>query len=388
MLTGEPVRMRVLHIGKFYPPHKGGMESHLQQLCTSLQRTVDVTAIVSSEHSGTSQEVDQGVQIFRVGTHAVVWSAPICPGMPAAIRRVPADVVHLHHPNPAAVLSYFLSGHRGKLIVSYHSDIIRQAPLDWVFNPLLHRLLRRSRAVLSMSPNYLESSPILNCYREKCHVVPHGIDPADFSHADPASVSAIRQQYGPRIVLAIGRLVYYKGFEFLIRAMASVDGHLLIVGSGPLHAHLLHTAQALGIADRVTFLGEVEHVVPLYHAADIFVLPSVARSEAFGIAQLEAMACSKPVINTQLDSGVPYVSLNGISGITVPPGDSQALACAINTLLDNDALRLRFGAAGRRRVSEEFTLELMTQRMLGLYREVLCENEKAGTKVGAAIAPA
>ncbi|HXZ81849.1 MAG TPA: glycosyltransferase [Terriglobales bacterium] len=363
------------------------MESHLQQLCRSLRQYVDVTAMVSSEGSSTSREIDEGVQVLRVGTQAVIWSSPICPGMLAAIRSVPGDIVHFHHPNPAAALAYFCSRHRGKLIVSYHSDIVRQALLDSISIPLVHRLLGRAHAVVSMSPNYIETSPILRCYRERCHVIPHGIEPADFSQADHASVSEIRQRYGSRIVLAIGRLVYYKGFEFLIRAMANVEGHLLIVGTGPLRAPLEHTVQTLGIADRITFLGEVQDVVPLYHAADLFVLPSIARSEAFGIAQLEAMACGKPVINTQLDSGVPYVSLNGITGITVPPSDSQALACAINTLLDNEALRLRFGEAARRRVSEEFTVQIMTQRMLSLYQEVLCEG-KADTKIGSAVTSA
>jgi len=381
MLTGNSRRMRVLHVGKFYPPHKGGMENHLQLLCTSLQRHVDVTVVVSSEDRHASREIDRGVEIVRVPTRAVVWSAPLCPGMVAAMRAAAADIVHLHHPNPAAALACFASRHRGPLVITYHSDIVRQKLLNWALDPIIRRLLRRAQAVVSLSPNYIETSPILRACREKCHVIPHGIDPRRFSAADPADVGALRRRYGPRIVLAIGRLVYYKGFECLIRAMRDVDGRLLIVGCGPLRQQLENTARTLGIADRVLFLGEAENVVSLYHSADIFVLPSIARSEAFGIVQLEAMACGKPIVNTQLDSGVPYVSPNGVTGLTVPPGDSQALACAINTLLDNDTLRQKYGEAGRRLVAEEFTADLMTRRTLELYARVW--DGESGGKSGA-----
>src|SRR5208282_387744 len=162
-------------------------------------------------------------------------------------------------------------------------------------------------------------------------------------------------------------------FEYLIRAMAKVNGELIIIGDGPLRGFLENEAQAIGVRSRVHFLGEVQNtqLSAYYHASDVFVLPSVARSEAFGIVQLEAMACGKPVVNTQLDSGVPYVSLDGETGFTVEPRDSNALAVAISTLLDEHALRARFGAAARRRVEKEFNAELMARRTLDVYQEVM-----------------
>src|SRR6185503_13936130 len=120
-----------------------------------------------------------------------------------------------------------------------------------------------------------------------------------------------------------------KGFEYLVQAMEKVDGRLLIIGDGPLRESLMQQAKARGILDRVVFLGEISDISPYYHAADVFALASVARSEAFGIVQLEAMACGKPVVNTNLDSGVPFVSLHGETGLTVPPQDPDALAFAL-----------------------------------------------------------
>jgi rhamnosyl/mannosyltransferase len=152
--------------------------------------------------------------------------------------------------------------------------------------------------------------------------------------------------------------------------MKDVEGRLLIVGKGPLRGTLERLARNLGVSERVTFLTEVQDVRPYYHAADVFALSSIARSEAFGIVQLEAMACSKPVVNTKLDSGVPFVSPHGVTGLTVPPADAGALASAINTLLDDTALSARYGRAARLRVEQEFNLDLMTRRTLELYGEV------------------
>jgi rhamnosyl/mannosyltransferase len=167
-------------------------------------------------------------------------------------------------------------------------------------------------------------------------------------------------------------MVYYKGFEYLIRAMSKVDATLLLVGTGHLHDALLSEIGKRGLEGRVHLLGDVEsgRLPDFYHAADLMVLPSLARSEAFGIVQLEAMACGKPVVNTSLDSGVPFVSRNGVTGITVPPKDSDALASAIQLLLENEAMRKSYGEAARRRVHEIFTMEAVTDSLLGLYGQL------------------
>jgi len=348
----------------------GGMETHLQALCDGLRRDVDVRVIVSSSGRGHRVHRVNGVQVTRLGTVMTFAGAPICPGMATLIRESKADIVHLHLPNPAAVLAYLASGSRARLVVSYHSDVVRQRTLDAAFRPFLFSMLNRASAIIAATPNYIDSSPVLSRYRAQCEVVPYGIPLREFN-GPPVEVEALRARYGDRLIVSVGRLVYYKGFETLIEAMVGVRGHLLIVGNGPLREALGQKAVDLGVGDRVTFLGGVDGVAPYLHAADVFVLASVARSEAFGIVQLEAMACGKPIVNTSLDSGVPYVSRDGESGITVAPRDPLALAGAINTLLDDPELRRRYGDAARSRVEREFSQERMVERMLELYGEIL-----------------
>jgi rhamnosyl/mannosyltransferase len=181
----------------------------------------------------------------------------------------------------------------------------------------------------------------------------------------------VRAQFGSDLVLAVGRLVPYKGFRYLIAAMKSVAGNLVIIGKGPLEEDLRQYARELGVADKVHFLGLVPSVRPYYRAASVLVLPSISRAEAFGLVQLEAMAAGLPVINTQIDSGVPEVCPNGITGITVPPCDSTALANSLHLLMENEELRSRLGSAARVRVREEYRLDLMVDRTVGLYDEVL-----------------
>jgi len=364
--------LRVLHVGKFYPPHMGGMEIHLQTLCRELRKSLEVSILVANDGTRNIEECQDGIQISRAGVWLNLAGASICPSMTRKIREARADLVHMHLPNPPAVLAYLGSGHRGPLVATWHLDVVRQQGLARLFRPFEQLFLARCSALIASSPNYVESSPTLSAYRERCSVIPYGIPVEDFDQCDQAISTQIRARYGPRIVLGVGRLVYYKGFEYLVRAMAGVDAKLLLVGDGPLRGKLEEEARCAGAADKVVFLGEVsnERVAPYYHAADIFVLPSTARSEAFGIVQLEAMACGTPVINTKVDSGVPFASLDGQTGLTVPPADSGGLCKAINTLLTDSTLRARFARAAVQRVRQEFTVERMAKRTLDLYSTV------------------
>ena len=363
--------LRVLQVGKFYPPEEGGMETHLEGLCRHMRDRAHVEVAVAARSRKTVHEVIGGVSVTRAGTWATIRSAPLCPDLRRLIHDSRADVVHLHHPNPSAFLSYLASGHRGRLVVTYHSDVVQQRLLNIVFDPIVRAVLRRADAIIVSSQEYLDTSIMLERYRDRCVIIPMAIDPEGYAAADPAAVAAIRARHGDRIVLAVGRLVYYKGLEFLIRAMPNVRGHALIVGQGPMRDALAAEANALGVADRVTFLGHVPDTRPYYHAARVFALPSHLRSEAFGIVQLEAMAAGLPVVNTRIPSGVPGVSVHGETGLTVPPADPAALADAVNRLLDDPALATRLGAAGRQRVAERNTLEGMTERTLAVYADVM-----------------
>jgi glycosyltransferase involved in cell wall biosynthesis len=362
----------VLHLGKFYPPHVGGIESHLQTLCTELSKSMSVRVLVANDARRMRESLIDGVVIARHGSWVKLAGAPICPSMVTALRRTQADLVHVHLPNPGAVLAVLASGYKGSLIATWHSDVVRQRRLAKLFGPVQQHFLRRCDAIITTSRRYAESSRELAPFRAKCRVVPYGLQPGRYRSVRSAEVKAIREKYGAPIVLAVGRLVYYKGFEHLIRAMKQISARLLIVGDGPLRGSLQQLASALGIANKVVFLGEMqaEEITPYYHSCELFVLPSIARSEAFGIVQLEAMACGKPVINTDIDSGTPFVSIDGVTGLTVQPNNSDVLAKAIDALLHNEELRNKYGQAARHRVQTEFHLSKMVARTLDIYAQV------------------
>lgn len=370
-------RVKILHVGKFYPPEHGGMESHVHELVSELRDSVQQSVLVASKTRQGCKETVDGIPVTRLGAIMDFFGAPVCPTMINAIRSENADILHIHLPNPIAVMAYLASGFRGKLVFTYHSDIVRQKLLGSAFATILHRALNKSDAIIATSENYLKTSTVLAQHLDRCHVIPLGIPLERFRYPDPHIVDWIRNQYGPTIVVALGRLVSYKGFDHLLRAMTKVDGHLLLIGNGPLREELEALSRSLGIHERVTILSGVADVVPYYHAADLFVLPSVNRSEAFGLVQLEAMACGKPVVNTALNSGVPFVSRHEETGLTVPPSDPEALANAITRLLRDPDLRARLGAAAQLRAETEFNVETMARRTLALYHKVLANGSAA-----------
>ena len=367
-------KQSVLHVGKFYRPHIGGMETHVEALCRQLSESMDVRVLVASNGWRGENSLIDGVAVTRVPRLISIARAPICPGMVWQIRKSRADILHLHLPNPAGALAVLASGYRGRFVVTWHSDVVRQRRLVRLYQPLERLLLKQCDAIVASSPAYIASSPILRQYADRCHSIPFGIDAKQFDddRVNRSLVSDLRRRFGPRMILSVGRLVYYKGIQFLIQAMAKVDAKLVIVGEGPLRADLERQAASNGIADRVIFLGEIsDHLTSYYHACDVFALPSCERSEAFGIVQLEAMACSKPVVNTQIDSGVPFVSVDGVTGITVQPRNPDEIAAALNHLFDNPELRRRMGRAARARVLNEFGIREMAARTLDLYRRLL-----------------
>ncbi len=374
MLASAPARSAprkrmVLQVGKFYPPHIGGIETHLRTLCGGLSDSVDVRVLVASDNRVVEEVVD-GIPISRLTNLLRRFSAPACPAMISRIQNSGADLVHLHLPNPSAVLAYLASGYRGPLVVTYHSDIVRQKFRGALLQPFVDTVLRRSSAIIATSGEYVQTSPVLSRFRDRCHVIPFGIALEEFETIEPGQVANLRSQFGSRVVLSVGRLVHYKGFECLIRAMMHVRGKLVIVGDGPLRRELENLTAKLRLGRQIFFAGKVKETLPYYHSSDVFALASVARNEAFGIVQLEAMATGLPVVNTSLRSGVPFVSLHGQTGFTVPPSDPEALARALNQLLDDKKLRTSFGAAGRLRVQREFNLQTMVSRTLALYDKI------------------
>ena len=194
-----------------------------------------------------------------------------------------------------------------------------------------------------------------------------------FTHAPPDRVAAIRAHYPGPLLLFVGRLRYYKGLNYLIEAMRQVSATLLVVGAGPEAAALGEQAYLSGVTDRVHFLGDIgdEHLPAFYHAADLFVLPSSQRSEAFGIVLLEAMAAGTPVISTELGTGTSWVNQHGRTGLVTSPCDPDALARTINESLADPDRRREMGARAQKRAQTEFDLPVLVDRVLAVYADVL-----------------
>jgi glycosyltransferase involved in cell wall biosynthesis len=372
-------QLKVLQIFKYYHPNVGGVEKVARDIAEGLRDRIDIKILACHENLKTSRERVNDIDVVRAGRLATYFSVPLAPRFPSLMRRMArdADILHFHLPYPLADVSYLLARPRGHVVAWWHSEIVKPKRLSKLYRPFLKAFLGKVERIIVAAPQLVEKSPFLSQYGEKCRVIPIGIDIGRFQPTESIKMRAeeIRRQHGTAIVLFVGRLIYYKGLEYLIRAMGHVrdrDLTLLVVGDGPLQTQLEALAAEIGVSDRVVFLGKLsdDDLTYHYHACDVFVLPSVANTEAFGIVQLEAMACGKPVISTDLPTGVPFINQHGKTGLIVPPMDSQALADAIALQLGNPSLAAQYGEAGRRRVREEFTKERMLQRVLALYREV------------------
>lgn len=372
---GLPVS--VLHIANYYAPHRGGLETQVRDLVSwqSSRMSVDVVVanVVTKARPVTITEVMDGARITRVACLGIVASQPICPTLPWKLKGRSHSIIHLHLPNPQAAMAYLMSGCKGKLVITHHADTLGRRYLRKLADPFVRMAMRRADAIIVETKRYLESSEELADFRNKCTVVTSGIDGDAFKANVSDQVRKIQAKYGPRLILAVGRMVPYKGFEYLLQAMKSVNGNskLLLIGSGPLRGHLESTVQRLEISNKVDLVGHVPDLVPYYKAATMLVLPSVSRAESFGFVQMEAMAAGIPVVNTSIDSGVPEVSLDGVTGITVPPGDPVALAQAIETLLENPEVRAKYSRAGLLRASEEFSARRMAEKTYDVYQSVL-----------------
>ncbi len=346
--------MRVLHIGKYFPPVKGGIETHVRDLCMGLaKKGMDVTCVVSADKS--SVENFQGIKLIRI---ADLFSSrhPFNLGLVPFLKRNHFDIVHLHMPNPCAEVSCLLAKPK-RLVVSYHADIVSKFGSS-LYLPFQRKVLRMAEKILVSSDSYANNSSVLKPFLHKCVVVPYGIDAKKFSSKSDVDVSR-------PLFLFVGRLVPYKGLKYLVQAMKRVDGTLIVAGNGPLLSKLRSQVKKLGLDSRVRILVDVsdDELSALYNACDVFVLPSVTRAESFGIVQLEAMACGKPVIST-----VDFVNVHGRTGLVVPPKGVDSLSKAMNTLGVDKKLRLRLGRYSKRLVEKEFTVEKMIDRVLRVYQ--------------------
>jgi rhamnosyl/mannosyltransferase len=314
---------------------------------------------VANESRLTIEEWCGRVRVVRAGSLGTVASVPLCPSLPFHLWREPADCVVLHEPNPVAGSALWLRTPAPQLIVWHHSDLVRPWWAPYTYGVVQRALYRRADCVVVSNPVLAARSPLVRLAR-RVEVIPLGIDLEHYRAPDAVREALVERVRaiapGPHI-LFVGRFVYYKGIDVLIDAMTRCPGTLLLVGDGPLEGELRTQVATLGLQDRVRFIGRVsdEDLPAYYHASDVFVLPSVAVTEAYGLVQIEAMAAGIPVVSTNLPTGVPWVNQDGVTGLVVPPRDAGALAAALGRLLGDEGLRRSLGASGRRRAEALFS---------------------------------
>lgn len=384
--------MRILHLGKYYPPYQGGIESFMHALLPALAlQSVESLALVHahapSGRMGQSGRTSEGpVSVWRVPCWGSLLYAPVSPAFPVWLERAlvefQPDVLHIHVPNTSGFWP-LLSARARRLpwVVHWHADVLTAATRPALkhayrgYRLFEAKLLDRASAIIATSPPYLAGSAPLKAVIDKCRVIPLGLDLG--AQRAPSSVAAdfaqvlwgARSTCSPK-VLAIGRLAHYKGFQHLVTAAVHLPrARIIIVGEGEERASLQQLIARLGVADRVVLAGRLpdDQLTALLKSCDVFCLPSVEKTEAFGMVLLEAMACSRPLVASRLvDSGLVWVVQDGVTGLLATPGDHQDLSAKLSLA----ATMPQLGLAGRQRLESAFDIRQVAKSVAQMYHDV------------------
>ncbi len=368
--------LKVLQLGKFYPI-RGGVEKVAFDLMKGLSEKGIECHMLCAAEEGDDRTIllNEHGRLICTRTWVKACATMISPSMIFTLRKICRgyDIIHIHHPDPMACLALFLSGYKGKVVLHWHSDIQKQKMLLKLYRPLQQWLLRRADVIVGTSPVYLAESPFLQHVQHKTVCLPIGVEPM---RPLPEAVERIRKEYpGKKIVFSLGRLVTYKGYRYLVEAAQYLkdDFVVLIGGTGPLKEQLQNEITSLNLQNEVKLLGRVsdEDLPAYYGACDVFCMSSVLKTEAFGIVQIEAMSCGKPIVATRIpQSGVAWVNEEGVSGMNAEPGDAQDLARVIRAVTENVEVYRNFSEGAAKRYREMFTKERMIEKCLTIYLEL------------------
>ncbi len=374
--------MRILQLGRFWKLI-GGVQMHAQLLCKGLAaQGVDVVDLVASlKHERSDQRVN-GFRMVEAASFGVHFATAISPDMVRLARQLhreqPFDLIHLHFPDPMSHLVSLAMPAQIPRVITWHSDIVKQKHLLKLYRPFQRREIMRARAIVApTAAHFASSTQIPGLYPSaQRHIIPFGMDYSllDMTPTIQARMEQVRARAGIRmVVFALGRHVEYKGFDVLLDALQHTQAYLVLGGDGPLTPALQAQALQLGLSDRVWFAGRLsdEDMAACYHACDVFCLSSVSPNEAFGLVQLEAMACGKPVICTQLNNGVNAVNPHEVTGLTVPVRDAPALGHAIEKLRLNEPLRQRLGQQAYLHARGTYSMQAMSEQHIRLYQDLL-----------------
>ncbi len=366
--------LKILQLGKFYPI-QGGVEKVAYDLMEGLseQNIRCDMMCAATQGAGRVIPVNEYANVICCHTWFKAAATMITPQMIFSLGKTckQYDIIHVHHPDPMACLALWLSGYKGKVILHWHADIQKQRMLLRLYRPLQHWLLHRADRIVVTSPVYLAESPFLEGVRHKAICLPIGVKAMQ---PEPELVAKIKSRYpGRKIVFSLGRLVPYKGYYHLVEAAKylSDDYVVLIGGTGILKDELEKEIKEFGLQNKVELLGHVsdEDLPAYYGACSVFCLSSVQRTEAFGIVQIEAMSCGKPIVATNIpQSGVSWVNAHGVSGLNVEPGKAKELARAIKEITMDEATYRKYASGAKSRYNELFTKEQMINNCIKIYK--------------------
>ena len=367
---------KILQLGKFYPIY-GGVEKVEFELMLGLSEKNIRCDMLCAALEGKSKKYEFNDKAKLLTCHSWTKAAAtmISPAMVFTLRKCKNDydVIHIHHPDPMASLALLMSGYKGKVVLHWHSDILKQKLLLQFYKPIQDWIIKRADIIVGTSPIYLKESIYLKDVQQKTICVPIGVEPIK---PERDKVSEIREKYkGKKIIFSLGRLVAYKGFRYLIDAASYLNDNfvILIGGTGPLKEELDKQIKEKRLEDKVKLLGRIsDDKLPSYYGAcDVFCLSSIMKTEAFGIVQIEAMSCGKPIVATNIpQSGVPFVNSHGISGLNVEPANAENLAKAIMDITKDSETYNHYSSGAINRYSELFTKEKMIENSINLYNNL------------------
>lgn len=376
--------MKIIQTNKAYYPKIGGIETAVKTLSEGFvnEYNVEVEVLVCNHKINYKKDSIKinGVGVTYLPTYGFALSLPLSPSYPWELLKMEGDILHIHQPFPLADLTFEifprLKKKFSKIITAWHCDITRQKWLLPVYGKFIHRFLKTVDKIIVSNPYIIESSEFLRHYKNKCEVIPIGVDLDWVFESEPEKSLSAKESKSDKnyLILFVGRLVVYKGIEYLIESMQYIENaSLIIVGSGPLEKPLKNLISKLNLETKIKIIPEVEEdtLHDYYKNCDVFVLPSINKTEAYGIVQIEAMACGVPLVSTELGTGTTFINQNGINGIVVPPSNAKELAEAVNRILGDHQLSQILGINGKKRALQEFTSNKMIQTTYQLYQQLL-----------------
>lgn len=373
--------MKILQFGRYYPPPFGGIQNVIFEIRSGLiENCIRCDALCSNDRFKHTVESDNEDVVIRTKSFGKIFSTSITPHMIYHLNKIKSeyDIIHVHFPDPIAALALYITRPRSKIVIHWHSDVVKQKHLLKFYEPLQNWVIRRADLIIGSTKNHIRCSDQFQLMGNKSKIIPYPFDlKGKLGVVDYDLVDILKKKYvNKKIILSIGRLVYYKGFQILIDAANYLtDDYVIIIGgSGHLKNNLQNQIDKSNLQNKVILVGSIsqQDLPSYYELCDIFCLPSTHRSEMFGIVQLEAMFFGKPVISTKIErSGVCCVNINGNTGICVSPGNSKEISDAVFTLMENSKKYTEFSNNAKTRITEVYDKTIIMKKLITAYSELI-----------------